>query len=166
MLFFCVCVCLLMSLHFSISQKKIQIKFRFQTATQNRNGDGQSNSQHLVRHNQRWEYRQPSVSRANQSEGENVMTSWVLRPKQNLHDAGRHSVSLWAARFLFLQRWTTSSSTDGELADFPCSNSLPLGPVGLITLLGASGPFRPLCHITVFDDHAGLERHWHFLLGT
>lgn len=42
---------------------------------------------------------------------------------------------------------------------------MALGPVGLVALLGTSRPIRPLGHVAVFGDHAGLEGHRHFLLG-
>lgn len=84
---------------------------------------------------------------------------------QYLHDAGQHSVSLWTTRLLFLQLWTIGPSTNWKLANFSCSSALSFGPVGLVALLGASWPFRPLSDIAVFGNDAGLESHWHFLLG-
>lgn len=84
---------------------------------------------------------------------------------QYLHDAGRHSVSLWTTGLLFLQLWTIGPSTNRKLANFSRSSALSFGPVGLVALLGASWPFRPLGDIAVFGNDAGLESHWHFLLG-
>lgn len=92
-------------------------------------------------------------------------SSYATYFTQYLHDAGWHSVSLWTTRLLFLQLWTIGPSTNWKLADFSRSSALSFGPIGLVTLLGASWPFRPLSDIAVFGNDAGLESHWHFLLG-
>jgi len=74
-----------------------------------------------------------------------------------LHDAGRHSVPLGAAGLLLLQLWTIGSAIDRKLAYFLGADALPLGPVGVVALLGASRPFRPISHVAVFGHDAGLE---------
>lgn len=81
-----------------------------------------------------------------------------------LHNAGWHSVSLRNAGLFLLQLWTICPSTNWKLAHFSGANALPLRPIGVIALLGASWPFRPLSHITVFGHDTGLEGHWQCLL--
>lgn len=81
-----------------------------------------------------------------------------------IHDAGAHSVSLWAAGLCLLQLRTGCSTTYWELADPPAASTLSFGTVGVIAVLGAGGPFGPLTQDTVFGHDTGLEGYWCSLL--
>lgn len=81
-----------------------------------------------------------------------------------IHDAGAHSISLWAAGLGLLQLRTGCSTTYWELAHPPAATTLSFGTIGVIAVLGAGGPFGPLTQDTVFGQDTGLEGYWCSLL--
>lgn len=74
-----------------------------------------------------------------------------------VRDAGVHAVSLGAAGLCLLQLWTGCPTAYWELAEPSGARALSLGPVGVVAVLGAGGPFGPLAHHAVFGHDAGLE---------
>lgn len=81
-----------------------------------------------------------------------------------LRNAGWYHVTLGGAGLLLLQLWTIYSSTHRELGHFSSASPHRLGTGEVIALLGASRPFGPFSHITVFGYHTSLEGHRQSLL--
>lgn len=80
-------------------------------------------------------------------------------------DAGLHAISLGAAGLGLLQLWTGCPTTYWELADPSAAGALSFGPIGVVAVLGAGGPFGPLAHHAVLGHDAGLEGERCGLLG-
>lgn len=94
---------------------------------------------------------------------------WVrVRVTQSvhLHNTRWHRFSFRTACLVLFQFRTLGPSSNGELTHFSRAGPLTLGPVGVIALLRASRPFRPVGRVAVFGYDARLVGHWQRLMRT